>query len=52
MINYPLILGCDIAGTVEAVVPGSTAASKFRVGHRVFGFGANEGFQDYVALEG
>jgi NADPH:quinone reductase-like Zn-dependent oxidoreductase len=48
---YPMILGCDVAGTVEAVAPGSTAASQFRVGDRVFGFTANNGFQDYVALE-
>jgi NADPH:quinone reductase-like Zn-dependent oxidoreductase len=48
---YPLILGCDVAGTVEAVVPGSIAASRFRVGDRVFGFTANNGFQDYVALD-
>lgn len=48
---YPTILGCDVAGTVQSVVPGSTAASKFRVGDRVFGFTANNGFQDYVALE-
>jgi NADPH:quinone reductase-like Zn-dependent oxidoreductase len=51
MVHYPVILGCDIAGTVETVAPGSTAASKFRVGDRVFGFNANNGFQDYVALE-
>lgn len=51
MVKYPVILGCDVAGTVEAVVPGSTAASQFRVGDRVFGFTANNGFQDYVALE-
>jgi NADPH:quinone reductase-like Zn-dependent oxidoreductase len=49
--SYPIILGCDVAGTVEAVVPGSTAASHFRVGDRVFGFTANSGFQDYVALD-
>jgi NADPH:quinone reductase-like Zn-dependent oxidoreductase len=51
MVNYPVILGCDVAGTVEAVAPGSTAASQFGVGDRVFGFSANNGFQDYVALE-
>ncbi|KAI0134362.1 chaperonin 10-like protein [Xylariales sp. AK1849] len=51
MAVYPLVLGCDVAGTVEAVVPGSTAASQFRVGDRIFGFTANNGFQDYVALE-
>ncbi len=51
MVKYPVILGCDVAGTVEAVAPGSTAASRFRVGDRVFGFTANSGFQDYVALE-
>ncbi|KAL2188065.1 hypothetical protein L209DRAFT_778000 [Thermothelomyces heterothallicus CBS 203.75] len=49
--GYPVILGCDVAGTVEVVAPGSAAASRFRVGDRVFGFGANRGFQDYVALE-
>jgi NADPH:quinone reductase-like Zn-dependent oxidoreductase len=48
---YPLILGCDVAGTVEAVAPSSTAASMFRVGDRVFGFTANNGFQDYVTLD-
>lgn len=51
MVKYPIILGCDVAGTVEAVAAGSTAASQFRVGDRVFGFGANNGFQDFVALE-
>lgn len=49
--GYPVILGCDVAGTVEAVAPGSAAASQFRVGDRVFGFSANNGFQDYVTLE-
>ena len=49
--KYPVILGCDVAGTVEAVVPGSTAASQFHAGDRVFGFTANNGFQDYVTLE-
>lgn len=51
MVKYPVILGCDVSGTVEAVVPGSIAASKFNVGDRVFGFTAIGGFQDYVALE-
>jgi NADPH:quinone reductase-like Zn-dependent oxidoreductase len=51
MVNYPIILGCDVAGTVAAVAPGSTAASQFRIGDRVFGFTANNGFQDYVTLE-
>lgn len=50
--NYPKILGQDIAGTVESVVPGSTAASKFNIGDRVFGFtGGNDGFQDYVPVD-
>ena len=35
MVNYPVILGCDVAGTVETVAPGSTSASRFRVGDRV-----------------
>lgn len=51
MINYLIILGCDVAGTVEAVVEGSASASLFRVGDRVFGFNANNNFQDHVALE-
>ncbi|KAK7985463.1 chaperonin 10-like protein [Apiospora saccharicola] len=50
-VKYPVILGQDVAGTVEAVAPGSAAASKFRVGDRVFGFTANNGFQDYVPLD-
>lgn len=49
--SYPVILGCDVAGVVEAVTPGSRATSKFRVGDRVFGVAANNGFQDYVVLE-
>ncbi|KAK3381177.1 chaperonin 10-like protein [Podospora didyma] len=48
---YPVVLGCDVAGTVEAVTPGSSAAAKFKVGDRVFGMTANNGFQDYVAVE-
>lgn len=51
MAQYPLILGCDVAGTVEAVAPGSDAASKFHFGDRVFGVSFNNGFQDYVTLE-
>ena len=51
LVNYPIILGCDIAGTVKSVAPGSTAASQFRVGDRVFVFGANNGFQDFVSLD-
>lgn len=47
MVKYPIILGCDVAGTVEA----APAASPFHVGDRVFGFTAIGGFQDYVALE-
>ncbi|KAK8016720.1 hypothetical protein PG993_014909, partial [Apiospora rasikravindrae] len=50
-LKYPVILGQDVAGTVEAVAPGSAAASQFRVGDRVFGFTANNGFQDYVPLD-
>ena len=51
LVAYPLILGCDIAGVVEAVSPNSSAAAKFHVGDRVFGFAANNGFQDFVSLE-
>jgi NADPH:quinone reductase-like Zn-dependent oxidoreductase len=51
MFNYSIILGCDVVGMVEAVVPGSTAASQFCVGNRVLGCTANNGFQDYVTLE-
>ncbi|KAI1764370.1 GroES-like protein [Hypoxylon sp. FL1150] len=47
--TYPIILGQDVAGIVEAV--GSTAASKFNIGDRVFGFSVNNGFQDYVTLD-
>lgn len=48
-IKYPVILGQDVAGTVALV--GSDAASKFKVGDRVFGFSINNGFQDYVILD-
>lgn len=49
-VKYPVILGQDIAGTVEAVGP--AAASKFSVGDRVFAFsGGNNGFQEYVPLD-
>ncbi|OTA58803.1 GroES-like protein [Hypoxylon sp. EC38] len=48
-IQYPVILGQDIAGVVAAV--GSTAASKFKVGDRVFAFTINNGFQDYVSVD-
>jgi NADPH:quinone reductase-like Zn-dependent oxidoreductase len=51
MVKYPIILGCDVAGTVEAVAPGSIAASHFCLSDRVFGSTANNGFQDYVILE-
>ncbi|KAK9312073.1 oxidoreductase [Lipomyces starkeyi] len=56
-ITYPLILGEDVAGTIEVV--GSAAASKFKVGDRILAmaFGAvvmkpeQGGFQDYVILD-
>lgn len=51
MVQYPVILGCDVAGTVEGVAPDSTAASRFNVGDRIFGFNFNFGFQDFVILE-
>ncbi|KAM7214801.1 GroES (chaperonin 10)-like protein [Rhypophila decipiens] len=51
-VKFPVILGQDIAGTVESVAPGSTAAKKFEVGDRVFGFTAgNNGFQDYAPVD-
>jgi NADPH:quinone reductase-like Zn-dependent oxidoreductase len=52
MFKYPIILGCDVAGVVKTVIPGSTAASRFRVGDRVLGCTANNGFQDYVCSLG
>ena len=56
-ITYPLVIGEDIAGTVEHV--GSTAASKFKSGDRVLGLALGSatfkpeqgGFQDHVVLE-
>ncbi|KAH6711939.1 chaperonin 10-like protein [Leptodontidium sp. MPI-SDFR-AT-0119] len=48
-IKYPVVLGQDVAGTVEAV--GSLAASRFKVGDRVFGFTINNGFKDYAILD-
>ncbi|KAI1647471.1 GroES-like protein [Daldinia loculata] len=47
--KYPIILGQDVSGTVEAV--GSGVAADFKVGDRVFGFTVNNGFQDYVILD-
>ena len=47
-VKYPVVLGQDVAGTVEDVGP--TAASKFKVGDRVFGFSINNGFKGYVTL--
>lgn len=49
-VKYPVILGQDVAGTVEDV--GSVAASKFKRGDRVFGLSFTNGFQDFVQLEG
>ncbi|KAL4816108.1 chaperonin 10-like protein [Aspergillus spinulosporus] len=56
-VKYPLILGEDIAGTVEKV--GSEATGKFKVGDRVLGlalgaavFRPEQGaFQEYVILD-
>lgn len=51
-VKYPVILGQDVAGTVEAVAPGTPAASRFAVGDRVFAFTAgNNGFQDHVPID-
>ncbi|KAJ6015839.1 hypothetical protein N7540_010430 [Penicillium herquei] len=55
-IKYPLILGQDIAGTVESV--GSVAASKFQPGDRILGLALGAAvakpeqgaFQEYVIL--
>ncbi|KAL2826397.1 chaperonin 10-like protein [Aspergillus cavernicola] len=49
IVTYPVILGQDVAGIVEAV--GAAAGSKFKPGDQVFGFSINNGFQDYVLLE-
>ena len=56
-ITYPVVLGEDIAGTVETV--GTAAASRFKAGDRILGFARGAGigkpeqggFQDYVILE-
>ena len=56
-ITYPLILGEDVAGTVEIV--GSAAASEFKIGDRIVGLALGPsnmkpeqgGFQDYVILD-
>ena len=56
-ITYPLILGEDVAGTVETV--GSTAAQKFKKGDRIAGLALGTaskkaeqgGFQEYVVLD-
>ncbi|CRL21532.1 Alcohol dehydrogenase superfamily, zinc-containing [Penicillium camemberti] len=56
-IKYPLILGEDIAGTVESV--GSAAAAKFQPGDRVLGLALGAAvakpeqgaFQNYVILD-
>ena len=48
IVEYPVILGQDVAGIVEEVGP--AAASRFKVGDRVFGFSFNNGFKDYVTL--
>lgn len=42
--NFPLILGLDVAGTVEAVPPNST----FSVGDRVIAFPKNGSYAEYV----
>ncbi|KAK9484580.1 hypothetical protein V1527DRAFT_483835 [Lipomyces starkeyi] len=55
-ITYPLILGEDVAGTIEVV--GSAAASKFKVGDRILAMALGAvvmkpeqgGFQDYDYL--
>ncbi|CAI7644692.1 unnamed protein product [Penicillium viridicatum] len=56
-IKYPLILGEDVAGTVESV--GSAATAKFQPGDRVLGLALGAAvakpeqgaFQDYVVLD-
>lgn len=57
VITYPLVLGEDIAGTIEMV--GSVAASKFGVGDRVLGLALGAafmkpeqgGFQEHVIID-
>ncbi|KAJ5770672.1 oxidoreductase [Penicillium nucicola] len=56
-ITYPLILGEDIAGTVESI--GSAAATKFKPGDRILGLALGAAvakpeqgaFQEYVVLD-
>jgi len=52
-LEFPYIIGCDLAGTVEAVGPG---ASRFSVGDRVWGsnqglFGRAGSFAEYAAVD-
>ncbi|KAI0836728.1 GroES-like protein [Hypoxylon sp. FL0890] len=58
-VKFPLIPGEDVAGTVEAVSPG-TASKKFKIGDRVVGFaigapsrgtGGRGAFQEHVVLD-
>ena len=49
IVTYPVVLGQDVAGEVTEV--GASAAAKFSVGDRVFGFSLNNGFQDDAVLD-
>jgi NADPH:quinone reductase-like Zn-dependent oxidoreductase len=47
----PLILGCEIAGTVESVGPSRTGSSDFALGDEVYGYLGTHtgGYAEYVA---
>ncbi|KAL3467756.1 chaperonin 10-like protein [Aspergillus heterothallicus] len=48
-VEFPVILGQDVAGTVVAV--GTNASTKFTKGDRILGFSFNNGFSEDVVLD-